>query len=105
MKPEETDKIKEVGGVECTVFESKEFLQIVVRMLGNKTIRGHIHQLHQLFRLINDGCAVAPCKNSSKKTSDLNVLLPAEQVRNGHGIVFNKIWLIIFSCFPVEKFF
>ena len=60
-----------------------------------------IHQLHQLFGFVDDGCPVAPGKNSSKKTGDFYILFFCKEMRNGNGVIFNKRRLIVLINLPV----
>jgi hypothetical protein len=74
-------------------------------MMQAEFVRRIVHQLHQFRRFPDDGSTVAPGKNSCKKAGDLNVLLFAEPVRNGNGIIQYKRRSIVFLDFPVEEIF
>jgi hypothetical protein len=71
---EESNKIQQIGGIEGAMLEPEQLLQIIVRMMQDKLIRRAIHQLHQLFRLTDDGGSVAPGEDGRKKTGDLDIL-------------------------------
>jgi hypothetical protein len=105
MMMKKLHKVKQVGGIERTVFELKKTTQLLRRMLQAKLVWLIIHEHHQFPRLLNDSSAVAPGKNGGKETGNFNILHPGKQMWYADGIAFNKKRLIIGINLFIEKFF
>ena len=56
-------------------------------MTHDEVVGRHVHQAYQPGGLIDDSGAVAPGEEGREEAGYLDVLLPAEQVRDGDGVV------------------
>ena len=99
------DKMQQVCCIESPVFEGQQAFQVIVLVADNKLIGRFIHQCHQFIAFVDDGSAVAPGKNGSKKSCYFDVGFLAKTVRDGNRIFFNKTLLVVPLQFPVKERF
>ena len=72
-------------------------------MMKTKLVRRIIHELHELFCLVDDRRPVPPCKHRRKESRDLDVLFFCKKVGDGDGIFLDKKRTVIFVNFFVEE--
>jgi hypothetical protein len=97
------NEIKKIIGIESAVLETFEPPQIGRLVMPHKIVRRHIHALHQFATFLNNGGAIAPGKNGSKKSGYFNVLFFSEQVGNTNRIGSNERRLIVRINLFVQK--
>src|SRR2546423_814589 len=105
MKPEKFNKIQKIREVKGAMLKCHQSLQLILVRLKTKLVGSHIHQLHQLMGFLNNGFAIPPCKDRSKKSCNFYILFFCEQVRDTNGIIRNEGGLIVLVHFPVKKIF
>ncbi len=98
-------EVQQVGIVEGAVFKTQQSLKIIIGMVQHKVVRCIVHTPQQLRAFVNDNGAIAPGKNSSKKSGNLYVLQLAKLVRYYNGIIFYKRWPVVLLHFVVKKIF
>ena len=87
--------MKQVCCVESPVFEGQQAFQVIVLVADNELVGRFIHQCHQFIAFVDDGGAVAPGKNSSKKSSNFDVGFLAKTVGDGNWILLNEPLLVV----------
>ncbi len=74
------DKMQQIRRVESPVFEGQQAFQVIVFVANNELVWRLIHKCHQFVAFVDDGGAVAPSKNGSKKSCDFNIGFLAKSV-------------------------
>ena len=103
MMVQHANKMKQVCCVESPVFEGQQAFQVIVLVVYDKLIWRLIHQCHQFIAFVDDGGAVAPGKNSSKKSSNFDVGFLAETVGDGNWILLNEPLMVVPLQFLVKE--
>lgn len=101
--PKEFDEVQRVGKVKGPVFEPFKNAKITCGMILNERIGIVIHHSHEFQALIDDRDALSPGERGGKQPGNLNILQPAEAMRDRYRVRYDKLRLVELADFLVEE--
>ena len=89
------DKIESISSIKGTMLEVFKWLEVFWSMVQNELMRITVHHTKKFPALPDYSSSLTPCENRREQTSDLNVLLFSEGMRNRYRIILYKTRLVV----------
>lgn len=92
---EEGNEVEGINIIESTVLEMKKGLKVLLLVVKYKIMRRIIHHGQQFQAFVDNRLPLAPCQCSGNKARNFNVLFFAKAVRDGYGVQWDKVRLVV----------